>query len=71
MHREFSVCIIERGSEVGAHIHSGSAFDAIALNELIPYWKTNGAPLNTPVTRDEFLILTAKNGIKFPMRSYG
>ena len=45
--KEISVCIVEKGSEVGAHILSGNVFDPIALNELIPDWKDLGAPLNT------------------------
>ena len=47
--KEISVCIVEKGSEVGAHILSGNVFDPIALNELIPDWKDLGAPLNTEV----------------------
>ena len=50
---EISVCVIEKGSEVGAHILSGAVVDPIALNELIPDWKAKGAPLNTPVTYDQ------------------
>ena len=46
---ELSVCILEKGSEVGAHILSGAVIDPVALNELIPDWKEQGAPLNTPV----------------------
>src|SRR5207237_6404599 len=54
-----SVCILEKGSEIGAHILSGAVIDPIALNELIPDWRSGGAPLDTPVTDDRFLILTA------------
>lgn len=50
---EISVCVVEKGSEVGAHILSGAVFEPRALNELFPDWKERGAPLNTPVTRDE------------------
>ncbi|MEO7207595.1 MAG: electron transfer flavoprotein-ubiquinone oxidoreductase [Steroidobacteraceae bacterium] len=64
--RDLSVCIIEKGSEVGAHIISGAVFDPIALNELIPDWKTKGAPLNTPVTEDRFFILTKRHQIRIP-----
>ena len=46
---EVSVCVIEKGSEVGAHILSGAVMDPRALNELLPNWKELGAPLNTPV----------------------
>ncbi len=63
---EVSVCVIEKGSEVGAHILSGAVIDPIALNELIPDWKEKGAPLNTPVTEDQFLFLTEKGGFRFP-----
>ena len=49
---DISVCVLEKGSEVGAHILSGAVVDPIALNELIPDWKEKGAPLNTPVTDD-------------------
>ena len=52
-----SVCLLEKGSEVGAHILSGAVVDPIALNELIPDWKEKGAPLNTPVTDDRFYVL--------------
>ena len=48
--RELSVCILEKGSEVGAHILSGAVIDPIALNELIPDWKDKGSPLTVPVT---------------------
>jgi electron-transferring-flavoprotein dehydrogenase len=57
--RELSVCVVEKGSEVGAHILSGAVIDPIALAELFPDWKARGAPLNQPVTEDRFLFLTA------------
>ncbi len=63
---DVSVCVIEKGSEVGAHILSGAVIDPIALNELIPDWKEKGAPLNTPVTDDRFMILTEANHIPIP-----
>src|ERR1700746_2765749 len=53
-----SVCVLEKGSEVGAHILSGAVMDPIALNELIPDWKALGAPLDTEVTRDRVTFLT-------------
>ncbi|MEO8753217.1 MAG: electron transfer flavoprotein-ubiquinone oxidoreductase [Casimicrobiaceae bacterium] len=56
--REISVCILEKGSEVGAHILSGAVIDPKALNELIPDWQAKGAPITTPVTEDRFLLLT-------------
>ncbi len=63
---DISVCVIEKGSEVGAHILSGAVVDPIGLNELIPDWKEKGAPLNTPVTDDRFMILTEANHIPVP-----
>src|SRR5437763_707626 len=59
--RELSVCIREKGSEIGAHILSGAVIDPIALNELIPDWKERGAPLTVPVTENHHWIL-GKNG---------
>jgi len=56
--REVSVCVIEKGSEVGAHILSGAVMEPRALNELIPDWKDQGAPLNTPVSEEKFMFLT-------------
>lgn len=63
---EVSVCVIEKGSEVGAHILSGAVIDPIGLNELIPDWKEKGAPLNTPVTEDKFMVLSEKGGFTIP-----
>ncbi len=63
---ETSVCVLEKGSEVGAHILSGAVMDPRALSELIPDWKARGAPLNTPVTEDRFLFLTEKASVKTP-----
>ena len=57
------VCVLEKGSEVGAHILSGAVIDPRALNELLPDWKAQGAPLDTPVTEDRFLILTRGQGV--------
>ena len=55
--KEISVCVVEKGSEVGAHILSGAVFEPRALNELFPDWKELGAPLNTAVTRDDIYVL--------------
>ena len=55
--RQLSVCVIEKGAEVGAHILSGALFEPRALNELFPDWQSLGAPLNTPVPQDELLLL--------------
>lgn len=63
---DLSVTVIEKGSEVGAHILSGAVIDPIALNDLIPDWKEKGAPLNTLVTEDLFHILGPAGGIRLP-----
>ncbi len=55
--RDVSVAVLEKGSEVGAHILSGAVIDPVGLNELIPDWKERGAPLETPVTKDKFVVL--------------
>jgi electron-transferring-flavoprotein dehydrogenase len=64
--RETSVCIIEKGAEIGAHILSGAVIEPRALDELIPDWKERGAPLLTPATDDNFVFLTAKHAIRLP-----
>ncbi len=64
--KELSVCVLEKGAEVGAHILSGAVIDPIALSELIPDWKVKGAPLNTPVQSDEFLILSETKSWSIP-----
>ncbi len=63
---DLSVCVIEKGSEIGAHILSGAVIDPIALNELLPDWKERGAPLNTEVEKDHFLFLGPSGGIRIP-----
>jgi electron-transferring-flavoprotein dehydrogenase len=63
---ERSVCVLEKGSEIGAHILSGAVMDPRALNELFPDWKDKGAPLNTPVSEDRFLFLTGSSATKTP-----
>ena len=64
--RDVSVCVLEKGSEIGAHILSGAVIDPRALNELIPDWQAKGAPLNTPVTEDRFLVLSADKARRLP-----
>ena len=64
--REISVCVLEKGSEVGAHILSGAVMDPIGINELIPNWKEKGAPLHTPVASDRFMFLTEKKSMTTP-----
>ncbi|QWD79165.1 electron transfer flavoprotein-ubiquinone oxidoreductase [Polynucleobacter sp. MWH-Spelu-300-X4] len=64
--QEISVCVLEKGSEVGAHILSGAVMDPIGINELIPDWKEKGAPLHTEVTEDRFMFLTEKKSLTTP-----
>jgi electron-transferring-flavoprotein dehydrogenase len=63
---EVSVCILEKGGELGAHILSGAVMDPQALTELLPNWKELGAPLNTEVSEDRFLFLTESKAYKTP-----
>lgn len=64
--QELRVCIIEKGSEVGAHILSGAVLELRALNELLPDWRLREAPLHTPATEDQFLFLTSEKAIRLP-----
>ncbi len=64
--RELAICVVEKGSEVGAHILSGAILEPRALDELLPEWKEMGAPVETPVTHDRFLYLTRKRAITLP-----
>ncbi len=64
---EISVAVLEKGAEVGAHILSGAVIDPHALNELLPDWKENGAPLDTPVTEDQFKMLGPAGAVSLPM----
>jgi electron-transferring-flavoprotein dehydrogenase len=63
---EIAVAVLEKGSEIGAHILSGAVIDPKALNELFPDWKERGAPLDTPVTQDRFMILSETGAITIP-----
>jgi electron-transferring-flavoprotein dehydrogenase len=63
---ETSVCVLEKGSEVGAHILSGAVMDPRGIDELLPDWKKDGAPLNVPVTEDRFLFLTESSSFSTP-----
>ncbi len=63
---EATVCVVEKGGEVGAHILSGAVIEPRALAELLPDWKERGAPLTTPAGEDRFLFLTAKRAIRLP-----
>ncbi|WP_428378223.1 4Fe-4S dicluster domain-containing protein [Lichenicoccus sp.] len=62
-----TVCVVEKGSEVGAHILSGAVIEPRALDELIPDWRERGAPLHTPATEDQMLYLTATGSYRVPM----
>jgi electron-transferring-flavoprotein dehydrogenase len=72
---EIAVCVVEKGSEVGAHILSGAVFEPRALDELIPDWRERGAPLVTPATGDRFLLLTQSRAFRLPtppqMKNHG
>ena len=63
---DLSVCVVEKGAEVGSHILSGNVFEPKALDELFPDWKERGAPLDTPVTADKFLVLNETKGFNIP-----
>ncbi len=73
--QDVSVCVIEKGSEVGAHILSGAVIEPRALDELIPDWKDKGAPLETPAGKDSFLFLTETGSFRMPtppqMKNHG
>ncbi len=64
--QRISVVVLEKGAELGSHTLSGAVMDPIALSELLPDWKTLGAPLNTPVSEDRFLFLSEKKAFKVP-----
>ena len=67
MELEISVCLVEKGSEIGAHILSGAVFEPTALNELFPDWEERGAPLDNPVTEDlMYVMVNEVNRIKLP-----
>ena len=63
---DISVVIVEKGSEVGAHILSGAVLEPTALNELFPDWKDQGAPVNTPVSQDKLYFFTKSKAIRIP-----
>jgi len=73
--KNIEVCLIEKGSEVGAHILSGAVLEPRSLNELIPNWQERGAPLDTPVTADKFMFLTETGSFRMPtppsMKNHG
>ena len=64
---EFTICVVEKSAEVGAHILSGAVFETRALDELIPDWRARAAPLNTPVRKEKFKWLSANNAYSLPL----
>lgn len=70
LHPEAQICIVEKGSEVGAHILSGAVLEPRALMELLPDWKERGAPLYTPAADEHFLFLTSQKSIPLPLPPY-
>ena len=65
--REIGVCVIEKGSEIGAHILSGAVIEPRSLTELFPDWKERGAPLKTPVSEDRVVLLTETSSVRLPL----
>ncbi|XP_027164191.1 electron transfer flavoprotein-ubiquinone oxidoreductase, mitochondrial isoform X2 [Coffea eugenioides] len=63
---DLSVCVVEKGAQVGAHILSGNVFEPRALDELLPQWKQEDAPIHVPVTSDKFLLLTKNHALPLP-----
>ena len=63
---DISVVVLEKGSEIGAHILSGAVLDPRSLNELLPNWQDLGAPLNQPVKKDKFVFLTENASLPWP-----
>ena len=66
LNADLSIVVVEKGSEVGAHILSGAVLEPRTLNELLPDWKDRGAPLDTPVTADKFMFLTESGAFRLP-----
>ncbi|USD37430.1 electron transfer flavoprotein-ubiquinone oxidoreductase [Ferrimonas sp. SCSIO 43195] len=66
LNADLNLCVVEKGAEVGAHILSGAVFEPRALDELLPDWQAQGAPLNTPVTGDDIYLLKADSASHFP-----
>ena len=63
---DLEVVVLEKGSEVGAHILSGAVLDPVGLDALVPDWKEKGAPITVPVKKDNFMMLSEKGSIKIP-----
>ena len=66
INKDLNVVVLEKGSEVGAHILSGAVLDPVGINRLLPDWKNRGAPIKTEVTKDKFMLLGAAGGITIP-----
>ena len=66
LNHDINICILEKASEVGGHILSGNVFETRALDELIPSWKNDGAPIKTKVTKERFLFLSKKSSFNWP-----
>ena len=66
LNSEINICILEKASEIGAHILSGNVFETRALDELIPNWKEEGAPIKTKVLKEKFLFLSKKSSFSWP-----
>ncbi|MBL4589600.1 MAG: NAD(P)/FAD-dependent oxidoreductase, partial [Alphaproteobacteria bacterium] len=75
LNADLSVCVLEKGSEIGAHLLSGAVFETHALDELIPDWKEKGAPLKTKAGKDKFMFLTKNKAVTLPtppqMKNHG
>jgi len=73
--KDLNICVLDKGAEIGAHILSGAVLEPRALNELIPNWEKEGAPIHTEVTKDQFYILSEINSFRLPtpspMRNHG
>ena len=67
LNKDFSICVLEKGAEIGAHILSGNVFETRALDELIPDWKEKGAPIKTKVTKEKFLFLSKNSSFSWPL----
>src|SRR3989338_3183458 len=65
-HQALTICIIDKGAEIGSHILSGAVLEPRALHELIPDWQMKKAPIHTPVTEDRFLFLTKNKSWRLP-----
>ncbi len=65
--QEVSICVLEKAAQIGAHTLSGAVIDPVSLNELLPGWEALGAPLHTPVSKDEFVLLGERGAWNIPV----